>query len=184
MVATDVLVRSWWVLALRGVLAILFGIAAIAWPGITLAVVVGLFGAYAILDGIGAVLTMVRHPRRGSWLVVLVEGVIGIGAGVVALLVPGITAMALVFVIGVWAFVTGIMEVAAAFRLRREMEDEWLLGLAGIVSTVFGLALILFPGAGVIALLSFIAAFVIVFGIAMLLLGLRLRSAGRRGFAV
>ena len=138
---------------------------------------VTLFGAYAIVDGAVAILSVVRHRERGRWWVVLVEGILGVGAGLVAFAMPGITAVALVLVIGAWAILTGIMEVVAAVRLRREMEDEWLLGLAGILSVVFGAAIFVFPGAGALALVTLIGAYSIVFGVAMLFLGLRLRNA-------
>ncbi len=179
--STDGFVRSWWVLALRGILAIVFGIAALFWPGLTLVVLVTLFGLYAIVDGVAAIASVATHRERGRWWVVLAEGILGIGAGVVALLVPGITAVALVLLIGAWAILTGVMEVAAAFRLRLEMEDEWLLGLAGILSVVFGAGLVIFPGAGALALVVVIGAYSILFGIAMLLLGLRMRALGRIG---
>jgi uncharacterized membrane protein HdeD (DUF308 family) len=168
-------------LALRGILAIAFGVAALAWPGLTLVVLVALFGAYAIVDGVIAILAVMRHKERGRWWVVLVEGILGVAAGLVALAVPGITAVTLVLIIGAWAILTGIMEIAAAVRLRREMEDEWLLGLAGILSVVFGAAIVVFPGAGAIALVTVIGAFSIVFGLAMLFLGLRLRNARAAG---
>jgi uncharacterized membrane protein HdeD (DUF308 family) len=184
--ATRLFAYSWWLLALRGLLGIAFGIAALAWPGLTLIVLVALFGAYALIDGLVAILSVLRHQERGRWLVVLVEGLLGVAAGVVAFTVPGITAVALVLVIGAWAVLTGIMEIAAAIRLRREMENEWLLGLAGILSLVFGAAVIVFPGAGAIALVTLIGAYSIVFGVLMLLLGLQLRNArpmvGFRGY--
>ena len=138
---------------------------------------VTLFGAYAIVDGAVAILSVVRHQERGRWWVVLVEGILGVGAGLVAFAMPGITAVVLVLVIGAWAILTGILEVVAAVRLRREMEDEWLLGLAGILSVVFGAAIFVFPGAGALALVTLIGAYSIVFGVAMLFLGLRLRTA-------
>ncbi len=178
------LIRSWWLLALRGVLAIVFGVAALIWPGLTLLVLVTLFGAYAIVDGVVAILSVVRHRERGRWWAVLLEGVFGILAGLVAFLLPGITAVALVFVIGVWAMLTGLMEISAALRLRRMIENEWMLGLAGILSLVFGAALVVFPGAGALALVTLIAAYAIVFGIAMLFLGLRLRNARASGFGL
>ena len=142
---------------------------------------VTLFGAYAIVDGAVAILSVMRHQERGRWWVVLVEGILGVAAGLVAFAVPGITAVALVLVIGAWAILTGVMELVAAIRLRREMEDEWLLGLAGILSVVFGAAILVFPGAGAIALVTLIGAYSIVFGIAMLFLGLRLRNARGTG---
>jgi uncharacterized membrane protein HdeD (DUF308 family) len=174
---TDTLARSWWLLVLRGLVGIVFGVAAIAWPGLTLIVLVTLFGIYAIVDGAVAVLSVVSHSERGRWWAVLLEGVMGIGAGLAALVIPGITAVVLVTLIGAWAVLTGVMEVIAAFRLRREMEDEWLLGLAGILSLVFGLVIVVFPGAGALALVTLIGAYAIVFGLAMVLLGLRMRNS-------
>ncbi len=139
---------------------------------------VTLFGAYAIVDGVVAIASVVRHRERGRWWVVLIEGILGIVAGVAALVVPGITTIALVTLIGAWALLTGAMEIVAAVRLRREMEDEILLGIAGILSVVFGAAVLVFPGAGALALVTLIGAYSIVFGLAMLLLGLRMRSVG------
>ncbi len=150
---------------------------ALIWPGLTLVVLVTLFGIYAIADGAAAILSVVTHRERGRWWAVLLEGALGIAAGVIALVLPGVTAVALVFLIGAWAILTGIMEILAALRLRREMEDEWLLGLAGILSVAFGVVLVVFPGAGALALVSLIGIYAIVFGIAMLFLGIRMRTA-------
>ena len=149
--------------------------AAIAWPGLTLIALVTLFGVYAIVDGVMAVLSVATHRERGRWWAVLLEGILGTGTGLAALVIPGITATVLVLLIGAWAILTGFMEVIAAFRLRREMEDEWLLGLTGILSLVFGLVIVAFPGAGALALVTLIGAYAIVFGLAMVLLGLRMR---------
>ncbi len=165
-------------ISLRGVMAILFGIAALAWPRLPVIVLVTLFGAYAIVDGVVAIVSVVRHRERARWWAVLLEGLLGILAGIATFAWPGITAIVLVVLIGAWAIATGVMEVVAAFRLRREMEDEWLLGLAGILSIVVGGALILLPGPGALALAWLIGSYAIVFGIALLLLGLRLRQGG------
>jgi uncharacterized membrane protein HdeD (DUF308 family) len=171
------LARYWWVLAIRGVAAILFGIAAFVWPGITLTVLVLLFGAYALVDGIFAVVAgiSVRKEQERWWLMVL-EGVVGIIIGVLTFLYPSITALVLLYFIAAWAIVTGAFEIAAAIRLRREIEGEWLLALAGIASLIFGVLLVIQPGAGALALIWLIGAYAIVFGILMLVLAFRLRG--------
>jgi uncharacterized membrane protein HdeD (DUF308 family) len=171
------LARNWWVLALRGVLAILFGLAAIFWPGLTLVALVFLFGAYALIDGIGALLVAVGGGSRvGSrWLLVL-EGVVGILAGIAAFIWPGITAFVLLILIAAQAVVTGIFELVAAIRLRREIEGEWLLGLSGVASIIFGVLMFAFPGAGALAVVWLIGAYALVFGVLMLVLAFRVRG--------
>lgn len=175
MIAT--LSRNWWVLAIRGVAAILFGIAAFLWPGITLTVLVLLFGAYVLVDGIFAVVAgiSVRKEQERWWMMVL-EGVAGIIIGVLTFLYPSITALVLLYFIAAWAIVTGAFEIAAAIRLRREIEGEWLLALAGIASLIFGVLLVIMPGPGALALIWLIGAYAIVFGVLMLVLAFRLRS--------
>jgi uncharacterized membrane protein HdeD (DUF308 family) len=188
----DLLTRHWWLLVVRGVLGILFGILALVWPGATIAALVLLFGAYAIVDGVatlyaaitgreGADRGLSRRPARGGhrvWLAI--EGLLGIGAGLVAFFWPGITALVLLWVIAFWAILTGVMEVAAAIRLRREMDNEWLLGLAGVASVLFGILLLVLPGAGALALIWLIGVYALVFGVILIVLGLRLRGVGHR----
>ncbi len=169
-----ILARNWWSIVLRGVIAILFGILAFIWPGITVLVFVALFAAYAIVDGILAIIWALRDSR--NWLALVIEGILGLAAGIVAILWPGITALALLYLIAAWAVVTGIFEIAAAIRLRREISNEWLLGLAGLFSIVFGIILFLFPGSGALAVVWIIASYAILFGILLIALGLRLRS--------
>src|SRR6266540_4229227 len=162
------LTRSWWILAIRGIAAILFGIAAFVWPSITLAALVLLFGAYALVDGIFAVIAgiSVRKEQERWWMMIL-EGVAGIVIGVLTFLYPGITALVLLYFIAAWSIVTGAFEIAAAIRLRREIEGEWLLGLAGFASLLFGVLLVILPGPGALAL---------IFGVLMLILAFRLRG--------
>jgi uncharacterized membrane protein HdeD (DUF308 family) len=169
--------QYWWVLAIRGVAAILFGVLAFLWPGITLTVLVLLFGAYALVDGIFAVIagfTARRESERWWWMVL--QGVAGIILGVLTVLWPGITALVLLTFIAVWSIITGVLEIAAAIRLRREIEGEWLLILAGAASVVFGILLLIRPGAGALAVIWLIGAYAVVYGILLLVLAFRLRG--------
>ena len=173
----DMLARNWWVLLIRGIAALLFGIAAFLWPGLTLVVLVLLFGAYAFVDGIFAVISGIaaRKEERRWWVIVL-EGLVGIVVGVVTFLLPSVAALALIFFIAVWAILTGILEIAAAIRLRKEIQGEWMLALAGILSIIFGILLVVLPSAGALALVWLIGAYSLVFGILFLILAFRLRS--------
>jgi uncharacterized membrane protein HdeD (DUF308 family) len=175
-----ILARYWWVLVLRGVAALAFGIAALVWPGITLLVLIYLFGAYALVDGVFSMITGIEHLVHGeshAWTTAL-EGLAGIVVGLVAFSFPGLTGLALLFLIAAWALFTGVLEIAAAFRLREEMEGEWVLALAGAISVLFGLALIAFPRSGALAVIWTIGIFSVIFGVSLVYLGLRLRAAG------
>src|SRR5262249_13320305 len=136
--------RYWWVLALRGVVAVLFGLLAFVWPGVTLAALVLLFGAYALLDGVAALVHAVAGGAGMRWPLAL-EGLVGVLAGIATLVWPGITALALLYLIAVWAIVTGVLEVVSAIRLRQVIDNEWLLGLSGLASVVFGVLLVVWP---------------------------------------
>jgi uncharacterized membrane protein HdeD (DUF308 family) len=172
--------QNWWLLALRGVLAILFGIIAFVWPGITLLVLVLLFGAYALLDGVFSIVAAFSdRASKQRWWVLLLEGLLGIAAGIIAFLWPGMTAFALVYLIAAWAIITGVLEIAAAIRLRQEIEGEWLLALGGVASIIFGVLMVIWPGTGALALVWLIGAYAIVFGVLMIALAFRLRSWGR-----
>ncbi len=174
------LARNWWVLALRGVFAIIFGVLALIWPALTLLVLITLFGAYALVDGIFAVIAgIASYGRNERWWAVLLEGVAGIILGVLTFLWPGTTALVLVYFIAAWALITGIFEIVAAIRLRKEIEGEWMMVLSGIVSILFGLFLVVAPGAGALGLTWVIGAYAIVFGILLLILAFRLRSLPR-----
>jgi uncharacterized membrane protein HdeD (DUF308 family) len=175
--------RHWWAFALRGVVAILFGVLAFAWPGVTLTVLVLFWGAFALIDGVLALVGAFRTDHDHRWGLLL-EGVVGIGAGVVTFVWPGLTALVLLYIIAVWALLTGVLELVAAVRLRKVIENEWWLALSGIVSVLFGLVLLAAPGAGAVAVVWLIAAYAIVFGVLNLALALRLHGMGQRRHAV
>ena len=175
-----VLARNWWALALRGLFAVLFGIMAFAWPGITLGALVLLYGAYALVDGIFAIAAvLVGRPRGMPWWALLLEGLAGIAVGIMTFAWPGITALVLLYLIAAWAVVTGVFEIVAAIQLRRELRGEWLLALSGILSVLFGIALVVNPGVGALAVIWLIGAYAIVFGALLIGLGFRLRSLSR-----
>jgi len=181
-VDVDTLSRNWWVVLLRGLAGILFGVSTFFAPGISLAALVLVYGAYAFADGVLAIVSGIR--RRGTsdrWWLLLLEGVVGVIAGLVTLFWPGITALALLFVIAAWALVTGAFEIAAAIQLRKSIKDEWLLALSGVLSIVFGVLLVLFPGAGALAVVIWIGAYAFLFGTLLVVLAFRLRAAGRHG---
>lgn len=166
---------TWGSLLFRGIVSILFAIVAFAWPGITLAALVLLFGAYAFVDGVTAlVLAVQRGARPHRWLLVL-DGLFGIGAGIVAVLWPGITLLALVFLIGVRFVASGALEVAAAVKLRGELQAPVLYGLAGVASIILGILAFVLPGVTAFVLLTMLAAFSLVFGVMMIVLAFRMR---------
>jgi uncharacterized membrane protein HdeD (DUF308 family) len=177
-VDVDSLSRNWWAVSLRGLAGILFGIITFFAPGISLAALVLLFGAYALMDGVLAIVTAVRRRGADRWWLLLLEGLVGIAAGILTFLWPAITAIALLYVIAAWALVTGAFEIAAAIRLRKAITGEWLLALSGIFSIALGVLLVLFPGPGALAVTIWIGAYAFVFGALLFALGLRLRGLG------
>jgi len=178
-IAVDVLSRNWWIFLLRGLAGILFGIITFIAPGISLAALVLLFGAYAVADGVLAMVAAVRRRGEGRWGMLLLEGVAGIAVGVLTLLWPGITAITLLYLIAAWATVTGVFELVAAVRLRKEIKGEWLLALGGVASIAFGVLVALFPGSGALALVLWIGAYALVFGVLLVVLSFRLRAWGK-----
>lgn len=166
---------NWWALALRGLAAVLFGMAALFWPGPTVAVLIIFFGAYVLVDGILAIFAGIRGSEGRRWLL-LAEGGLGVLAGLIALFSPGVTALVLLYVIAVWAIFTGVIEVITAISLRREIENEWLMGLSGMISVLFGVALAVLPGFGLLSLMWLIGLYAIVFGVALIVLGFKVRG--------
>jgi uncharacterized membrane protein HdeD (DUF308 family) len=177
----EALSRYWWLVVLRGVAAVIFGVLALIWPGITVYVLVVLFGAYSLVDGLFAIGTAVfgNRPVSRGWLIV--EGIAGVVIGIITFMWPGATALALLYLIAAWALVTGVLEIVAAIRLRREISGEWLLALSGALSVLFGLALLIWPSTGALAVVTLIAIFALAFGVALILLGVRMRSLRRAG---
>jgi len=174
-----ILSRNWWALALRGLAAILFGILAFAWPGITLFVLILFFGAYMLVDGIFAIVAAVRAAREETrWWLLLVEGILGVVAGLVTFFWPGLTALALLYLIAAWAIVTGIMEIVEAIRLRQELVGEWALILSGALSVIFGVLLVVIPArAGLLSLTWLIGIYAVAFGVLLVILAFRVRNA-------
>ena len=168
---------NWWLLALRGLVAVLFGVLAFMWPGATLITLVWLFGAFALVNGILSLVLAAKtpkgYPKVGS---LILGGLLGILAGLLAFVMPGITALGLLILIAAWAIATGVMELVAAVRLRKTINNEWLLVLAGIASIVFGVLLLFQPGAGALALIWLIGAWAVVFGILLMILAFRMRN--------
>ena len=171
---------SWWVLVVRGAVALVFGVLALTWPGITLLGLVALFAAYALTGGVAAVAGAIRaRAADRRWWVVLLLGLVSVAAGVLAVFMPAITALALVLLMGANALVTGVLEIILAVRLRHQLRSEWLLGLAGLLSVVFGVLVLLFPGPGALALVWLIAVWAIAIGILLIAAGFSLRKRTR-----
>lgn len=167
----------WWAIALRALAAILLGVIAIFMPGPTLAAIVIVFGIYAIIDGILAIVSAVRGFRKKErWWPMLLEGLVGIAAGAIAIFWPGIGALALTYLVAAWALVTGAFEIAAAIRLRSVISGEWLLLIAGLLSIVLAVLVALFPGTGALLLVWWLGAYAFAYGVVSLVLALRVRS--------
>ncbi len=179
--AAEVAPGHWWAFVLRGIAGIVFGILTFALPGMALLTLVLLFGAYALVEGVLNVAGALRRtePREKPTWMLLLEGAVSILAGLLAFFVPGLTALSLLFVIAGWSVVKGVLEIAAAIRLRHRIEREWLLALSGILSAVFGVLLFVFPGAGALTVVLWIGAYAVVFGALLIALGIKLRNRAR-----
>jgi uncharacterized membrane protein HdeD (DUF308 family) len=174
----EVVARNWWVFAVRGVAAILFGIGALLWPSLTLSILVALFGAYALVDGASLLIALVRGDpvaRRNAWAVGLM-GVVGVLVGVGTFLWPNITALTLLYIVAFWAIFLGVIQVFAASQLRREIDNELWLGLGGVLSVALGVLLVINPGAGLLSVTWIVGYFAILFGLSSLALAFRLRG--------
>ena len=170
------LARNWWLILLRGIVAILFGVLAFVWPGVTLVTLVVLYGAFALVDGVLAIVAAITGGAAAPrwWLAIV--GVAGIAAGVLTFLWPGITALVLLVFIATWAIATGLLQIIGAIKLRKEIDNEWMLIASGVLSVLFGVAVLARPGAGALALIFVIGAYAIFYGILLVLFSLRLRK--------
>ncbi|MEV6849673.1 HdeD family acid-resistance protein [Actinoplanes sp. NPDC051411] len=171
----DTLSQLWWATVLRGVAAVIFGLLALVWPAATLLVLVIFFGAYVLVDGLLNVATAIAGGRgdAGSRAWVAVQGLAGIVIGVLTFAWPGVTTLALLWLIAAWAVVTGIAQIVASFRLRRQIRNEWLLGLGGVLSIIFGVLLVIWPGTGALAVITMIGIYALIYGVATIALGIR-----------
>lgn len=173
---TSMLSTRWWALSLRGTVYVAFGLVALLWPDLTFGVFLFLFGVFAIADGALSVLGAARTGRAGSpWMGLLFEGLISAATGVLVLVWPEMSGLVLLYVIGAWAVLTGVLEISAAVRLRREIEGEWILVVNGLLSIGFGILVYLWPAGGILAVVWLVGLYAIVFGVLLLLLSLVLR---------
>lgn len=177
----ELLVRRWWMVVLRGALALIFGILSIVWPGITILALVILWGAYALVDGLTAVmLGLTDRSAPGEHRITYgLLGLLGIIAGVLTLVWPAATALVLLLIIAFWAIIAGVVQLAAAIRLRKVITNEWFLALSGVVCLVLGIMLIVQPAKGAVTLVVVIATFAMVWGVSLILFGLRLHRLGK-----
>ena len=179
-VDVETLVHNWWVILLRGIAGIIFAVLTFLAPDISLAALVLVFGAYAFADGVLAIISAIRQRGKSPrWWLLILDGLAGVSIGIITLIWPAITAIALLYLIAAWALVTGGLEIAAAIRLRKVITGEWLLVLIGIASIALGVMLALFPGTGALAVVLWIGAYALVTGILMIVLSFRLRSWGK-----
>jgi uncharacterized membrane protein HdeD (DUF308 family) len=168
--------QYWWLLVMRGMLAVIFGIVAFSVPVFLLGMVGITYGLYAIGDGLMVTVTALRYRHENvAWWVQLLEGAAGIAAGAAVLLIPEVADTALVFIIAYWAIFTGSMEMISAFRLRREIDREWSLAIGGALSIFLGIYILLNPGAGLIGLLWMIGSYAVLFGLVIVYFGFKAR---------
>jgi uncharacterized membrane protein HdeD (DUF308 family) len=173
---SEVLAERWWAVGLRGVLAIIFGLLCLLTPGIAVGALVLLFAAYMLVDGVFAIISGIRAARSGErWGLLILEGVVDLAAGALAVIWPAITLVALVWIVAIWAIVSGALMLAAAFALNPDY-GRWLLALGGIASFVFGILLIIEPLIGAVVLTLWIGAYALVFGVLLLVLSFQLQS--------
>jgi uncharacterized membrane protein HdeD (DUF308 family) len=176
------LARHWWVFLVRGLVAIAFGLVAFFYPVATLYTFILFYAVFSIVDGLFAVISAVRGQEGmgARWWLALI-GVLSLVAGLAAYLWPGLTALALLTLIGIWAFVYGVVEIIGAIRLRKEIDNEWLLLVHGILAALFGLIVLVRPGAGALALIWLIASFALASGVVLIILSLRLKGLAGKG---
>ena len=171
-----VMARAWWTFILRGVIAILFGLVCLFFPPLAIIGLATLFGFWLIMDGVTGLTGAWSARGSGGWWVSLLQGIAGLVAGFLAIVWPVITAFVLVLLVGAWAILTGVFEIWTAIRLREHIKGELFLAIAGVISALFGLYVVIFPGAGILSVLWLIAVFALAFGVTLIALGWRLRG--------
>ena len=171
--------RSWWLLLLRGIAAVAFGVLTFVWPEISLLTLILVYGIYAVADGVLALIAAVRGGGFAPRWWLALGGVVSILAGVLAFALPGLTALVLVYLIGFWSIMRGVLEIIGAVRLRKEIANEWSLGAAGVLSVILGLILVFMPGAGAMGLLWLIAAWAVLFGLLLIWVAFRVRRLAK-----
>lgn len=178
---TAIFTGNWWLWVVRGSLAIIFGILAFVFPDATLYALMLLFAAYAVVEGIFNGIIALRAPKGASrWWFLLLEGVVSVAAGFIAFLYPAITILVFVILFGAWAIITGAFEIAAAIRLRKYIEGEWLLVLSGIFSVIVGAIFLFLPEIGALTIAIIVGAYAVIFGILLIALGIKLKSCVKR----
>ncbi len=171
-----ILAENWWAIALRGVFAILFALIAFFLPGATILSLVLFFSAYMLVDGVFGIVSGVRAARQGQrWGLLVLGGIVDILVGIIAFSWPGLTVLFFITLMGVWSLVTGVLMVIAAFKLHAEYGKGWLI-FSGIVSVLFGIALLISPLIGAVVLTWWLGAYAMVFGISLIALAFKLRS--------
>jgi uncharacterized membrane protein HdeD (DUF308 family) len=169
------LTAYWWALLFRGIAAVLFGLAALFWPGLTLFTLIVFFGAYTVVDGVFAIVTAIRGSGGRRWLL-LADGVLGILVGLIAFFSPGMTALVFLYVIAAWAILTGVLKVVMAIWLRRDIDNEWTMALSGVLWVLLGVVLAVLPGVGLLSLSWLIGVFALGAGLTFLVLAFRVRG--------
>lgn len=179
---SDLYRQAWWTLLIRGIFAVLFGIVATTWPGLTLAMLIIFFGAFVLIHGVMTVIGSIMARREvDDWWVVLLEGIVGIIIGVITLAWPGLTGLILAYFIAAWALVTGILKILGAIRLRKEIQGEWLFIIAGIISVIFGILVFARPLAGALAITWIIGVYAILLGMLAMVLSFQVRGWQKKG---
>jgi len=168
--------KNWWLVLLRGIAAILFGVLALGWPGLTLLTLILLYGAYALTDGVVAIFAAITGAAPGGRWWLAIAGLLGVAVGVLTFMLPGMTALVLLFTMGGWAVAIGVLQIVGAIRLRKEIDNEWFLILSGAISVLFGLGIVANPGGGALAIVWVIGTYAIIAGVLYIGLAFRLKK--------
>ncbi len=174
----EMISRNWWALLIRGIAAIVFGIAVLVLPGLTLDVLVTVFAAYLLVDGVFALIAAIQHRSYSRWWLMALEGILGILAGIAAFLFPGAAVLTFFYIAVFWAIATGVMEIISAIELRKQINNEWWLIIGGALSIIWGVFMLLYPGAAILTLLWLLGVLAIAFGVMIVLLAFRVRGMG------